>query len=51
MKITADLFRSIEREKLNKFLDLFYQEIQPFISKEMSQQLKRIMKKIFIQSY
>jgi len=41
MKITADLFRSIEREKLNKFLDLFYQEIQPFISKEMSQQLKK----------
>ncbi len=41
MKVTADLFRSVERDKLDKFLNLFYQEIQPYISLTMKEQLKK----------
>ncbi len=39
MALTADLFGSIERDKLDNFLEEFYQALQPHVSKAMKKQL------------
>lgn len=38
MSLTADLFRSVEREMLDKFLDDLYVFLQPFVNKEVKEQ-------------
>ena len=39
MELTADLFRTVNRETLNEFLEEFYQAIKTHISPRMKQQL------------
>ncbi|MBN2877589.1 MAG: haloacid dehalogenase-like hydrolase [Bacilli bacterium] len=41
MELTADLFLSIDREALSDFLQSFYENIRPFISKAMKSQLRK----------
>ncbi len=40
MKITGELFKAIDKTSLFAFLEEFYQELQPYISKTMKEQLQ-----------
>ncbi|QMS84724.1 HAD family hydrolase [Candidatus Xianfuyuplasma coldseepsis] len=41
MALTADLFSSVDEETLNAFLQSFHDQVQPFISSDIKNQLKQ----------